>query len=1387
MAKQLEAYTFQGMQRDLSVSKHPSQFVYDALNVRFTAREDDTMLSITNEQGTKRTNCYVYGQYLGHTLLNKYLVVFTKEITGPLTYRNLITRIDLTDSDNPTSVILYSGQLNMHSPVDVIASYESEMIQKVYWTDGVNQPRIINISPDNDANIPNYTTTSFDFIPELALNETVSIKKILGGGGEFAPGVIQYAFTYYRKYSQETNIFYTSPLLYISYADRGASPEDKVDNVFKITVTGLDSNFDFLRIYSIQRTSINGTPITKRVQDIAIKGLTQTTFTDTGLSGNTVDPTELLYKGGESITAKTLEQKDNTLFFGNINLSRPTLSNVIREASQGVEELTLQEGVSINSDTRTIYGTGNSSSSSYYYANQLTAYNNVAFNKSVPCAGFKRYNTYRLGVQFQYKTGKWSDPIFLVDATQSRNPSLSYSGNRQELTIPTFKGNLSQEAALILQNKDYKKVRPVVVFPEPQDRKVTCQGVVCPTLSTYNHREEDKDITAQSSWFFRVNTSSGDRVANGAVKPVGEGTLPYTSNKTVDTPYYNPEATEPIRAVEIEGQFDDNNKFGIYKNILTLHTPDVEFDDYLATTDFSGSDYKRVGDAYVQFSLSDIDIQTETPTASNDGSGFVHKSFNRFGMYGIVSGLFYDDYTIDDRDGKPEKYTNQRSSCKWMVYLWNKDGSLNNDMNRKAEHGTATSILKKKVISNLRFATTSYPTITGQSGSFSTSPQLFSSDEIAISKLDDSIYMGNIDTMLVPDEGDGMYFAINSSEDSALRQEGIKTSFTTPVRWKTFSRKVDESWDEGYWRFDTTENKWVRADGALGDDFVDLVMKKDPVRMKYKSTPHIVCKMPSYDTFTWGANVMPIVEIQKHEVTPYGSSSADTLREHTWLPCGEPVRLDNYINVGTTGSPEWVVQFEYSYGDTYFQRYDCLKTYAFTTEDKNQVVEIGSFMVETYANIDGRYDRNRGQINNLNMSPRNFNLYNPVYSQRDNFFSYKIMDDDFYKNNLFPNQITWTKEKQSGADVDLWTNITLASTYDMDGSKGEVISLNTWKNQLYCFQQKGVSSILFNSRVQIPVSDGIPIEISNNYKVDGYNYLFDGIGCNNRRLIKETPSGIYFIDSIGDHLMHIGEGLGDIAEQCNMTTWFKSQASGLSMLAFDDIHHDLYLVSSTNKALCFSEKLNQFTGLYDYDNIELIESYEGHVFTLRGYRLFKLFEGNYGDFFGDWQNQEGTSVYVPNPKPWSLTFISNGSSNDGYGMDKTFTNLEFRASVEGDGELNQETGKFTPALPLDSLEVWNEYQHGIATLQNKSGHSAYQHHLSDATSALKRKFRIWRCDIPRNNADLSLDSNLPNCFRKIRKPLDRMRNPWLYVKLQKTASASMQRTEIHDLVLTYFS
>jgi len=112
----------------------------------------------------------------------------------------------------------------------------------------------------------------------------------------------------------------------------------------------------------------------------------------------------------------------------------------------------------------------------------------------------------------------------------------------------------------------------------------------------------------------------------------------------------------------------------------------------------------------------------------------------------------------------------------------------------------------------------------------------------------------------------------------------------------------------------------------------------------------------------------------------FGGMSEDALYANMWIPAGEPVRIDKLASNANT--------IYYTRGDTWYQRYDCLKTYAYTVEDTNQNVEICSTMLESRINLDGRYDRNRGQVNNTYMNPTNFNRLNTVYSQHDNFFTY---------------------------------------------------------------------------------------------------------------------------------------------------------------------------------------------------------------------------------------------------------------------------------------------------------------------------------------------------------------------------------------------------------------
>ncbi len=1422
MAKKLMAWKTKGMNRDLSVSAFNPEFAFENMNLRLGTNESNTMLSWVNEKGTskislvpgnwvdgddstKTTITRISGTPIGTAVIEHQLVLFT---TVPDSNTDFIYVLKYADSTKTSMLCkqLYSGNLgfSIEYPIETLISYESEMIQKVYWTDGLNQPRVININ----GKIRSGNNTQFDFIPTLKLREEVSVEKMLGATGMFAPGVIQYAFTYYNKYGQESNIFYVTPLYYISYRERGASPEDKVENAFRITVKKVDSNFDYLRIYSIQRTSIDGTPVCKRIQDIEIKDLegSVASYIDIGTGGNSVDPTELFYKGGETISALTLEQKDNTLFLGNLHITRPQIVDTQKEAIQSNFAKNASGDLNnISQSSRKIKATS-VSTGSYIYSNQLTSVSQEPRNSgsTVPCAGFKYGDVYRLGVQFQYETGKWSDPIWIGDQEIKNKPSLSQEDT--VVTLPTLKGTLSGSNAAALLQAGYRKVRALVVFPSTQDRNVICQGVVNSTLYTQNHRN-DNDLYAQSSWFFRA--SNGRKLTNHSVgSPADEGTLPYTHRgikagvPVTGCTKYNPEdTTNNIRLVEVQGDFDSTsgNQFQIDKGVVTFHSPDVEFDNQLSLMDYSGSQFRQVGHIIFSNTMSDIDIQTETPTASNIGGGFVHKSFSEQNTYGIIAGLFYDDFCIDDNDAL-EPYSRQHSSFKWMVYPWQRNGALNNDINRPADKGQQSAKLKKKVISNLRFANTVFDTPTDDINySDNGFPRVFSSDEVQILKLGNRIYKGNIDTLLIPDNADGDYFAFNSpaTPDSA-EWSNVNTQFTSTNWWKTFSKDATDQNEQGLYRYKATE--WKHVTEHIGDDYVDLVIKKGGVRMKYKSTPHLAFAQTGGIIWNKAYNNLPVIEItQDPGSTRFGGTSMDALKENIWIPAGEPVSLIN-------GS----VDFFWDYGDTYFQRYDCLKTYPFTHDDVNQIVEIGSFMLETRVNIDGRYDRNRGQMNNLNMSPVNFNLFNPVYSQTNNFFSYKIQDDDYYINVSYPNQITWSKSKQSSADVDMWTNITLASVLELDGDKGEVVSLKRTNNQLVCFQNLGISRLLYNENFMVSTQEGVPVEIANTGKVEGKTYISSMVGCANRWSIVATPTGLYFTDNNEKEIYLLGNEVSNVSTPMGFSSWAKKNISNSNVkwnplfpivdgksamrAVYDKINQEVLFINS-DTCLAYSEKFGAFTSFYSYENTPFFCNLDDTGIWIKDNNLWKHQGGLYCSFFGT-------------NKPYSMTLIGNLNPQ----MDKIFTNLEFRASVDGDGVMmdGSDLGTFDESfdysfhpgagsqswfqffMPFDSLEVWNEYQHGIATLSQKNGRGSMQHALSDNTAHLDRKFRIWRCDIPRNNYPLpttdeesELEMSL-GIYRKVRKPQDRMRNPWLYLKLTKNAEESNRRTEIHDMIVTYF-
>lgn len=1510
----------------MSVSAFNSEYAYENKNVRVIPTDESTLLSLINEKGNKKSGIagvgdHIKGIPIGQALVNNELIIFAagdddyrladitpnlfevpdifpcdilitnltagedtaNDITPDLSSVKDITFIDCPyklniDVDSMlddriyklwfnngvlTGKRLFRGNLgfNYKHPIETISFYENADIRKVYWTDGLNQPRVINIAAASDI-VSKWNTDSFNFVRTLGLNEEITIERNIVANGSLAPGVIQYAFTYFNKYGQESNIFYTSPLYYISYNNRGASPEDKVSNSFNIEVANVDRRFDYIRIYSIHRTSINATPDVRRVVDLAPPiNIAKVTYTDNGSSGDSVDPTELLYIGGEEVVFGTMTQKDNTLFLGDIETKRKTLDSTIRSYFKGKSITFSTYNKSISSPEAKGY---------YPYSNQLKM-NSYQFKT------FKYLEWYRFGIQAQHYTGKWSEPIWINDVRNTVHIDTTfYSSNNIGLPVAEFTLNDSTIINRLLDN-GYVRIRPVVVYPTINDREAVCQGILCPTVYNISDRFGNSPF-AQSSWFTRPNAPfdeykashynqnnegawGGDWVglgqflgnpsaysragimSNNRTIVTSEGTqynidivnkgawaefrhnrpIPGNSNRNAEIqciwnppsgPYVDDTATDSDVASWVSNNAEN---YYIDQSILTFHSPDIEFDNEVRSIDTSGLKLRIVGMVPLTAFASDIDIQTSTPVNnfydsselpagfykepigaendfSYDGLG-VHLGDSHFGWRGLISGAFwFDELTAYKKDTGNTKHL----TTGFVVYPWHRNGSLNNT--RYATDGYRSAMLDKKKMSNMRYSYKSVYLDSGniwnayESGSSTrtgiSGVAVFDSNEVSLirlpaqenSGLTDINYYGNVDKLLtisrIGDKKDGypiMTTGVQSAETNA------HTLFSS-----------------GYMQIDSR--------------FTDQITGTDPVRIKYKSTPHAVlalnyttsgaqrilpnikdgeyndtwfvnaqnsgapsgqhmywdksgsAKSVSQDTIIAGAPRGPIFgvssiqhgwlwlgELYNDNVqNRFGGQTEEAFENNTWLPCGDPISL-----VDTNNGVKSSITIKWEEGDTYFQRYDHIKTYPFTLEDQNAVTDIVSFMCETRVNIDGRYDRNRGQTSNFSITPENFNLMNDVYSQPNNFFNYRTINPNKLNLDNFHNSITWTKTKTAGELVDTWTNITLASTLDLDGDKGTVRALRRFNNNIFAFQDRGISQILYNENMQISSTDGVPIEIANSGKVNGKRYISDRIGCTNKWSICETSNGIYFIDDITKGIFLFNGQLDNLSDRLGFHSWINRASDSIDIwnpvdfdgfvTYYDKVNGDVFFISK-DECLAFSEPLGQFSSFYSYEKMPYFTNLEdrGIAFNVEGtgtlYRPWLHNEGDYNMFFGVYQ-------------PFYTTVIANPDMP----VDKIFNNLEFRSDSwdKSDNLLN---------TTFDTLTVWNEYQQGTSTLNNILGRP----------SDLKKKFRIWRANIPRASA-----------IGSTKKGRDRMRNPWLYIKLSMEEE-NVNKTVLHDMIVHYF-
>lgn len=1788
---QKKYFNFQpkGMNTNMSFKFQSNEYATYMKNIRLT-EDNNGVLSLQFEKGNTKL-LDISGTPIGVCILNKYLIIFTHSTrlkgTEISSTTDNIYRIEIKE-DTLNKELLFSGNLNFDTnhPIETLGVYENENIQKVYFIDGKNQARVINIVYTYRDRIDEYERKnisinlidkSLDFIAELQLQEHIVISKILGNGS-FPQGTIQYVFSYYNKNGRQSNLFYQSPLQYLSYAS-GVSPEDKVNCSFKLKIYNPDKQFDYLRIYSIIRTSQDATPTVKRVVDLSISDtnknktslskvstlntgsnlddfgktmevtniakfeqidnynnglyvqgaacydkylfqayiggkfidiinletnqkqalltinidvntrayhgnvlsfgkdiapgsnfpylyyscennsnpqilvikitssnadsnqwtgeLVQTiylpesnggnsqngstdisttfkhyyqngcidtennciwvsgytmesfnsnigaydnnkliyrkyelpsvsekkvyfsynnvldsfilpfkkgtqgmvirnnklyqcfgydkgdvydefldcidlstkqifhsyqfpktqlaglgeelespyiyknnlylsatvnswryytlwsisfngggdiivppeppipeekadiSFIDNGSIGDIIDPTELLYLGGNTICPNTFEQKDGTLFIGNYTINNNDIS----------EETAIKIRNLLSSKLGFKY-----KATSIFYKGKNDYYNYEGQLGESDVAGFKYMEWYGVAIQFQNKNGRFSSPIYL-GSTRNYFPSRIVDYNLSEV-VGVNRGELNldiniTELAKIVDTNIWVKARLLIVNPTNNLKTVLCQGIISSTVFNYRDRYNNAPFT-MSSW--RMN-SLGKHL-----KPLFANSISWGEVQNIEfskSPIIGGNSTTRIIIKCIM-------RLSHYRTIVVSEDTRVLYDNTSPTiikakenlkkwnanidiTKIPDDSWKNNANIIQEIKINDVDtivndfgecfaydeslVTFNSPDIENQYNNINKKAKLR--IIGILkSNPLFSNYLIQgsdlndsskgnvptknikdftsallwrDMDSSWDNLGDYDANKDWLfaTYLWHRETSYSdNGIEKKNSNGNSRKVWSKpvkKIISNTRECTTSY-----LRDSLS-----YINDIEEINKF--NYYELPIDDIKVITTNRDVIYKLNSNMGDSYTETLSYTSDTNklfptnneyPIYGQQYYAYKEDSISD-YIIYNT-----IIVDGKA-------VTSKDPVRIKYKETPHAIIsfgsknnstiKLPrmsikhkseidrvgedavtrklfwntennSYTKdFIWTkyineyANYMNPTDIETNyffynanpsindyyyladlcvqdpDTSPYELSNGnkDIISQYSFIPAGEAIEL-----IGDT------ISLRGNRGDTYYQRWDCLKTFPYSTDDKNQYIDITSFFVESRINLDGRYDKQRGLKYNLGVLNTNFNLINKSYTQRNNFFNYRQIEDEGVNN--FPNQITISKTKVLGEDIDSWTNITLASVFNLDGDKGKLNAIRKINNDLYCFQDNGISRLLYNSRVQVNTSDGVPIEIANSAKLQDKQYLSDSIGCQNKWAIKSTSSGIYFIDNYNGGLYKLtSNGIESISNN-KMKNYFSSLPIGewspnniTAKIDYDDITKDLYIITK-DSSLAYNEFLGEFTSFYSYNPLYIVnlqdkslqlqtERIQDSALSEDITNIWESYKGNYGSFYGSDKAEA------------NVEFIANGD----FDSDKVFETVELTTS-----DIAKINNWKADCYPFDTLEVSNEYQRG----------------KNEASSInVKKKFRTWRWQIPRNSKK-NEDGIITN--------RDRIRNMWAKIKLSKKYNSPLS---IYDINVAYYS
>lgn len=336
-----------GMNKDVSPDEYPNTCYFDAQNFRVIVDEGSglTTASLASPKGnvvsfTLPTSTY----YLGSTTLRDDLIILAKNTTGGLAKPDKIYKISLSDIIGGSGILIddtylmYEEDLgfDLDYPIHVVANYENSSVQKIYWVDGLNPLKHLNIINSNTNNLSTLDPELLNILPNHTYGSYTLTEQ---EGGHLKAGRIQYSYQLYSISGTET-LFAPPSNLYnlTSYtiADAidfvGDEIETDVNKSIKVDITletDIQYIFNRIRLIALEYEMYGDVPTVRVVAELEL-GNNTISFVDSGntIAKLTLEEFQLIRN---EITPATIDIKNNYLFAANISQEQFDVDDLVKE------------------------------------------------------------------------------------------------------------------------------------------------------------------------------------------------------------------------------------------------------------------------------------------------------------------------------------------------------------------------------------------------------------------------------------------------------------------------------------------------------------------------------------------------------------------------------------------------------------------------------------------------------------------------------------------------------------------------------------------------------------------------------------------------------------------------------------------------------------------------------------------------------------------------------------------------------------------------------------------------------------------------------------------------------------------------------------------------